>query len=139
MNIKRVYKCFSIAKNASLESTFKQHHLGAAIFYKGALLATGHNSNKTSPVQKHYNKLRNFDVNASYAINSLHAECACLNKVRYLEIDFSKVSIFVYREHKNGTKALARPCPACMKYICELGIKNLYYTTENGFAHEVIE
>lgn len=31
---------------------------------------------------------------------------------------------------------MARPCPACMSAIKELGIKNIYYTTDNGYAYE---
>lgn len=135
LSTKRIERGFSWAKEASLNSDFHQHHLGAAIVYRGSLLATGFNSNKTSPIQKKFNRERNFDVNASYAVNSLHAECACLNKIKYLDIDFSKAVLFVYREHKNGHKALAKPCPACEKFIRNLGIKEVYYTTEQGWEH----
>ena len=79
-------------------------------------------------------------VEASFAnTNSTHAECACLSKIRYLDIDFSKVKLYVYREHKNGVKALARPCPACQKMIKDMGIKEVWFTTENGFGYEWME
>ncbi len=135
----KIKRNFAKAREVSFNSNFKQHHLGAVFYYKGQILATGFNSQKTSPIQKKYNRERNFDVEASYAKNSLHAECACLSKVRYLDIDFSKAALFVYREHKNGQRALARPCKACMKFIKELGIQNIYYTTDNGWCHERIE
>lgn len=137
MNEKKIERGFAWAKTASYDSTFKQHHLGAAIVYKGNLLAIGHNSYKTSPVQREYNKLRNFDVDNW--TNSLHAEIHALNKVKNLDIDFSKVNLYIYRQWKSGKSALARPCPACMRMIKDMGIKNIYYTTEYGYCYEKIK
>lgn len=136
MNDKRINNFFRMARNVSLNSNFRQHHLGAIAVYRGNVLAIGCNSRKTSPIQKHYNKNRSFNVEASYATNSIHAEIACLTKIRYLDIDFSRVSLFIYREHKNGKKALAKPCPACTKFIKDMGIKNVYYTIEDGYVFE---
>ena len=48
------------------------------------------------------------------------------------EIDWKKVSIFTYRELKNGKPACSRPCIACMALIKDLGIKNIYYIDESG-------
>lgn len=126
------------AKRASYESVFPRCHLGAAVYYKGIMLAAGCNSTKTSPVQKRLNAER-FDTNQSGVVNSLHAEVTALNKVKYLDIDFSRATLYVYRELANGSKAMARPCPACMKYIKELGIKNICYTTADGIAEERVD
>jgi deoxycytidylate deaminase len=127
------------ACKASKESKFPRYHLGAALYYKGILLATGCNSTKTSPLQKRLNAEREFDPNQSGVINSLHAEIRALSKVKYLDIDFSKSTLYVYREYANGNKAMARPCPACMKYIKELGIKHICYSTSDGIAEERID
>lgn len=67
--------------------------------------------------------------------NSVHAEIACLTKIKYLDIDFSKVTLFVYREHKNGKRAVAKPCPACTKFIKDMGIRDVFYTIEDGWEH----
>ena len=48
------------------------------------------------------------------------------------EIDWKKVSIFTYRELKNGKPACSRPCVTCMTLIKDLGIKNIYFIDENG-------
>lgn len=136
---KRTKRYFNMAKAISQNSDFHQHHLGAVVIYRGGLLATGYNSTKTSPVQKQYNRARGYDVEASCAYNTVHAEVACLSKIRYLDIDFSKASIYIYREHKNGTKALARPCPACRKMIKDMGIKEVWFTTEDGYGYEYME
>jgi deoxycytidylate deaminase len=127
------------ACRASKESEFPRYHLGAALYYKGVLLATGCNSTKTSPLQKRLNAEREFDPNQSGVVNSLHAEIRALSKVKYLDIDFSKSTLYVYREYANGNKAMARPCPACMKYIKELGIKHICYSTADGIAEERID
>lgn len=127
------------ACRASKESEFPRYHLGAALYYKGILLATGCNSTKTSPLQKRLNAEREFDPNQSGVVNSLHAEIRALSKVKYLDIDFSKSTLYVYREYANGNKAMARPCPACMKYIKELGIKHICYSTADGIAEERVD
>ena len=135
---KRVKKYFLLAKEASKNSNFPQHKLGAVIIYHGVPLAIGYNTTKTSPVQKYYNKKRKgFDVEADYENNnSIHSEMMALNKVKYLDIDFNKTAIFIYRELKNGTPALARPCAACSQRIKDLGIKDIYYSSNGGWTHE---
>lgn len=139
-NIKKINRFLGMAKEVSVQSDFGKHKLGAVAIYHGSLLATGYNSCKTSPVQKRYNKERDYKVEAEYKnTNCVHAECSCLSKLRYLDIDFSKVKLYVYRQHKNGVKALARPCPACRKMIKDMGIKEVWYTTEDGFGYEWME
>ena len=136
-NTKKINRYLDMAKEASTQSDFNKHHLGAVAIYHGSLLAIGCNSCKTSPVQKRYNRAREYQVEANYKnANCTHAEVSCLTKLRYLDIDFSKVTLYVYREHKNGVKALARPCPACQKMIKDMGIKEVWFTTENGFGYE---
>lgn len=135
-NDKKVLRYLSLAKKASEFSDDENRHLGAIAVYKGIILAVGYNHRKTSPVQKKYNKYRNLDISSNKC--TFHAESHCLNKIKKLDIDFSKVSVFVYREHKNGTMALARPCEGCRKLIEDLGIKSFYYTTEKGWAYETV-
>jgi deoxycytidylate deaminase len=53
-----------------------------------------------------------------------------------LDIDFSKVELYVYRELRNGKMAMSRPCEACMAVIKKMGIKKIHYTTPDGFATE---
>ena len=102
-NTKKINRYLDMAKEASTQSDFNKHHLGAVAIYHGSLLAIGCNSHKTSPVQKRYNRAREYQVEANYKnANCTHAEVSCLTKLRYLDIDFSKVTLYVYREHKNG-------------------------------------
>lgn len=136
---KRIYHYLSLAKSACQYSDYTKARLGAIVVYKGKVLSVGWNSNKTSPVQKELNRLRSFDVEASNAYNTLHAEVACLLKVKDLDIDWGKASIFVYRIKKDGNSGLAKPCPGCGAYIKSLGIRNIFYSTNNGWAYERID
>lgn len=125
-----------MAKAASLESNCKQYHLGCVAFYRNTMLAIGYNELKTSPMQKKYNKYRGFDVEASDVRNSIHAEMKVLSKIKNLDIDFTKIELYIYREHANGSSAKARPCIACMKAIKDMNIKKIHYTTEDGWCTE---
>lgn len=76
------------------------------------------------------------EYNGTEPIATLHAEMSCLIQIKDMDIDFSKVELYIYRENKNGV-AMCRPCKACMKIIDDLGIKRIHYTTYGGFADEI--
>ena len=133
----RISKYFNLAKSASSMSDF-YCQLGCVVVYKGRyVISTGWSSTKSNPIQKEYDKYR-FEVNQSCVRSTLHAESMALNKIKNMDINFSKIQIFTYREHKNGTRALSRPCASCMAFIKDLGIKEFYYTVENGWGYEKI-
>lgn len=128
---KREESLFNIAKEVSTFSDFAGPHIGAVVVCGKTILSTGYNSNKTRPLQHRYNIYRHFnDYQSSIALG--HAEINALSRLIGKEIEWERVSIFVYRELKNGEKACSRPCSACMNLIKDLGIKNIYYTDEHG-------
>ena len=133
---------FELAKDCSEQSDYSgcsRARLGCVIAYKGTVLAKGWNADRTHPFQHKYNKVR-FDHNEShYFPDKVHAECMALNKIKYLDIDFSKVHIYIFRAFRGGGLALARPCPSCMAAIKELGIKHVHYTSTDGYCHEVLD
>lgn len=126
---------FRLARNISELSDFPRNHIGCVVVYKGKVIATGYNCTKTHPLQRIYNKERfQEDCNPHY----MHAETHALCSIRHLDIDWSKVSLYNYREHKDGSFGLARPCKSCMKLIRDIGIKKVCYTTDEGVAEEEI-
>lgn len=132
---------FKIARECSLKSDYTSNcssaRVGCITVYKGTILTKSFNSDKTHTIQAKYNKWRyNSEEAKKYLPSKIHAELGCIQRIKYLDIDFSKVHVYVYRETKNGKMALARPCPSCFAAIKELGIKNIHYSTENGFCHE---
>lgn len=66
----------------------------------------------------------------------IHAEINCITGIRKLDVNFGKVKLYVYRERSLGGKGLSRPCAACMAAIKDLGIRDVYYTTDDGFVYE---
>lgn len=112
---------------------------GCVAVYKGHIIATGFNTNKTHPIQLYYNRFRELNNDDKNLSPKLHAEINCLNQIRHFDIDFKKVKLYIYRVRKDRAYSLSRPCPSCMAAIIDLGIKNIYYTTDDGYAHEKIE
>ena len=126
---------FFFLKNISKLSDFKRVHIGCIVVEKHRIISSGYNSNKTCPLQKRYN-IERFSVDTPHC---LHAEIKALKPLlNNSEIDFSKVTLYTYRERANGKIGLSRSCPSCMKLIKDLGIKTIYYTTDDGYAEEKI-
>lgn len=69
----------------------------------------------------------------------LHAETDALLPLINSKIDLSQATIYVYRNMKDGMSGMARPCPRCMGLIKSLGIKRINYSTQDGFAEEIIK
>ena len=129
---------FKEAKKESLLSDYNGQHLGAvAVYGDKVILAKAHNSNKTNTTQYFYNRYRiGQKSNIMSKPPRSHAEVNLLRRIRFLDIDFSRVSVYIYRELKNGKLGMARCCPACMEALKSLGIKKICYTTDVGYAEE---
>lgn len=133
----RINHYLNLAYNACYYSDFAKARLGAVLIYKGKVMSVGWNSNKTSPLQKSLNKFRHYELDCGEAHHTLHAEVACLTKAKDLDIDWSRASLFICRIKKDGSRGLSRPCQGCQALIRSLGIKNIYYTTnDNGWCFE---
>ena len=129
------YKYFSKARQIAGISDFRKIHIGCVAVYQGQVIGLGCNANKTHPMQKFYNRYRQQPDNL---LPKLHAEISCLNQIKHLNINFTKVKLYIYRIRKDQPYGMARPCPSCMAAIKDLGIKNVYYTTDNGYVYEKI-
>lgn len=127
---------FKAAKAISGLSQFKQHRIGVVAVYRHKIISSGYNSYVTSPLQKKYNRFR---FNTDETLHTKHAELQCLLPLMNRhDIDFGRVSLYIYREHKSHEPACARPCDSCFALIKELGIRNIYYSNDGGFSHEEI-
>lgn len=136
-SIKRFFNCAKEVSYLNQSCGNRQGvSIGSIIVYKGRIISSGTNSEKTSPLQKRLNKYRGFDTNIGRQTN--HAEVNCITHVRE-DIDWSKAKLFIYREYKDGKPAMARCCPGCMQLVKSVGIRDIYYTTPNGWAKERIE
>lgn len=132
---KKINKYFDLAKNASKFSDFHKQKIGAIIVNKNHVVSVGWNTQKTSTMQKQYNK----SISKPWidtSPNCMHAEINVLQRLpKQLRDDLSKSHLFVYRE-SNGVKRLAKPCKACEKALRDFGIMNVHYTGLNSFVYE---
>ena len=130
------YKYFQKAHQIATISDYKKTHVGCVVVYQGQVIGLGCNCNKTHPIQKKYNRYRK---PSDSMLPKLHAEISCLNQIKHLDINFSKVKLYIYRIRKDQPFGMARPCPSCMAAIRDLGVRNIFYTTNDGYAHEKLE
>lgn len=135
MIFKNNEKYFNKARQVASISDYYKYHIGCVAIYQGQVIGLGCNCNKTHPTQKYYNKYR---IQSDNLLPKLHAEINCINQIKYLNINFSKVKLYIYRIRKDQPYGLARPCPSCMAAIRDLGIRDIYYTTNDGYSYEYI-
>ena len=126
---------FNVAKGLADLSTYERDKIGCVIVYHNKIISTGCNKNTTHPLQKKYNKYR--DIADCYP-HKLHAEVDAIKHIIDLDIDWSKVSIYIYRKLRSRPFGISRPCKSCMKLINELGIKHIYYTGNTDFQYEYL-
>lgn len=133
---RRDFKYFDKARQIAMISDYQKIHIGCVAVYQGNIIGIGCNCNKTHPRQKFYNKYRK---RSDTLLPKLHAEISCINSLKNLDINFSKVKLYIYRIRKDQPFGLSRPCPSCMAAIQDMGIKDIYYTTNDGHAYERLE
>lgn len=105
------YKYFAKARKAATISDYHKIHVGCVAVYQGQVIGIGCNSNKTHPNQKFYNRFRvpnEEDISMTF-MPKLHAEINCINQIRYLDINFSKVKLYIYRIRNDQPFGMARP------------------------------
>ena len=129
---------FSIARQVAENSDFTKTHVGCVIVYKNSVIASGHNTNKTHPMQKKYNRIRSGRLEDDGFAPKMHAEIMALSKLSEEDIDTRKLCLYTYRIRKDKDFGMARPCPSCMQAIKDMGIRKICYTTDDGYATETI-
>ena len=130
------YRFFQKARKIANISDYNRIHVGCVAVYHGQIIGIGCNTNKTHPAQKFYNRYRE---PSDTMLPKLHAEISCVSQIKNLDINFSKVKLYIYRIRKDQPFGLARPCPSCIAAIKDLGIRDIYYTTNDGYSYERLE
>lgn len=138
---------FREAYNEALKSDMGQFRTGCVIAYKGRVIGRGCNCSRSHPMQKRYNLMyRHYVpmVNAHANEHTLHAEMAALTSVDAscaMNVSWKDVKVYTYRIAVGLPRfqGPASPCPACAHALYDAGIRNVYYSTEWGFAHGVLD
>lgn len=128
------FKFFEHARQMAELSDFRRVHIGCVAVYGNKIIASGFNSNRTHPLQAKLNRFRSIEISN----HTIHAEISCLSHIWNANLSWNKVKLYIYRTRCDGRKGMSRPCPACMAAIKQLGIKEIFYTTMDGVAHEII-
>ena len=130
------YRYFEKARQIANVSDFAKTHVGCVAVCQGQVVGLGCNCNKTHPAQKYYNRYRE---QSDSLLPKLHAEINCINQIKHWNINFAKIKLYIYRIRKDQPFGMSRPCPSCMAAIKDLGIRDVYYTTNDGYVHERLE
>lgn len=111
-----------MAKKGFFLAKHKKKPVGCA-YVVGSKVIIGSNDIKTAPIAKEL----------GHRWERIHAE---VNVLKFLPEEDLGGTLFVYRQKKDGSLGLARPCDSCMVLIRRLGIRKIVYTTNGGFAVE---
>ena len=133
---KNDHKFFNKAKHAANISDYPKIHVGCVAVYHGSVVGVGYNCVKTHPLQERYNRYRESGHHCGWFAPKLHAEINCINSIRNLELQRSKIRLYIYRQRIDQDFGEARPCPSCMAAIRDFGIRDIYYTTDSGYCYE---
>jgi len=101
------------------KSNYKQK-LSAIIFDKKSIVSCEHNI-----VNSHR---RNLHPKKTQWPNSLHAEVLSILAAK---TDLKGRSILVIRINNSDELRYSRPCDYCYAYLCEVGLKTLYYVDKD--------
>lgn len=124
-------------KAAGQVSKLSDHRIqvGCVIVNKHRIISSGNNSaTKCHPIQKDLDT-REFNCECA---GKVHAESDAIIYCLKNNIDLKNATIYVYREHRDGSFANARPCSRCMSLIKKYGIRKIKYTTDMGYASEFV-
>lgn len=134
---KQQMRFFEKAAEIANESQFDRYHLGCIAVLKNKIIASSPNKLKTHPLQAKFDLLREFNCRSDPKnMHSLHAEIACLNALRYQDINYKDLELYIVRVRRDGNLGLARPCVACSQFIKDLGIRHVFYSTNYGYCFE---
>lgn len=126
---------FKAARSVS-ELSDHRHRIGCVVTMGHRIISSGCNSKtKCHALQAKLDK----EMFGCESLGPVHAEVDALLPLIRNRVDLSKASLYVYREHRDGSLGLARPCARCMQLIKQCGIKRIRYTTDMGYAVENVE
>lgn len=112
-------KFFDLARKLSKKSNHHQHKLGCVIVKRNRIIGLGFNQIKTHTKSNNEFKM-------------LHAEISALLGISYEDLD--GCDVYIYREHKNSIRAMAKPCSACEQALKMAGIKRVFFTIEDDYG-----
>lgn len=112
-----------ILKRLSIRSNHHSHQISCIIIRGGKIIGRGFNMIKTHPNSPHKD------------YKNIHAEFAAVLNANY---DVVGGTAIIFRQRKDGTLALSKPCTSCHQFLINHGIVEIIYSFENNFKMEKI-
>lgn len=120
---RKIHKFLDLAKKLSYKSSY-HHKIGAVVAKKNKIISLGFNKpNKTHPASPNRFKTYHAEFDAIIGIDKK---------------DLVGSTIYIFREHKNGNLASAKPCSDCAALIAHCGIKKVVYSDYNDIKEYVV-
>ena len=120
---KRQRRFFNLAKNIAHDSSYDKLRHGAVLVKGGSVISAACNKDNFSSFGSRFR-----DPDAGHGTH--HAELGC---VLGISRDVTSGSdIYVCRVNKQNEFRLSKPCRMCHDIMKHVGIKRVYYTTEDG-------
>jgi len=121
----KLNKFVKIAIEESKKSTHQQR-CAAVIFKRNKIISKGFNTSQksTKHLKKKFQKWP----------GTIHAEVDAIIKAK---TDLKRCSILVVRINKNEQLRLAKPCKYCQMYLEYIGIRKIFYTTNESVVKEL--
>ena len=135
MNLSKRDRAYFRSAQAVSELSDFRLHVGCVVVDKHRIISSGFNREKGHPMQAQMDRAT---FNCIDCLGKQHAEFSALLPLIKQKVNLSGATIYTYREKKDGTLGMARPCSRCMSLIKSCGIKRIKYTTDDGFASEVL-
>jgi tRNA(Arg) A34 adenosine deaminase TadA len=86
---------------------------------------------RNAPVSYGFNKMFKTHPRAvKYRFPFLHAELAAI--INANRADLNRATAYIARARRVSPMGLAYPCPVCMEFFREFGIKDFYFTQDDG-------
>jgi tRNA(Arg) A34 adenosine deaminase TadA len=132
----RHIKFLKTAYKEAQESSFSGFSLGCVIVDGNKIVGRGHNSEKSNPMQKYYNKTFKPYRKGKYSgrQHSLHAEMSAIRSLESQEYKNLRAYIVRISVGKDYGIGLAAPCAACAHALADAGVKEVFFSTDYGFG-----
>ncbi len=120
---KKVKRYFELARNMAYNSSYGKIRHGAVLVRGGSVLNTSFNKDKFNSFGSRF---RDHDT----GLATLHAEIGCV--LGLAKNVTSGTDIYVCRINKRGDFRYSKPCAMCHQALKHVGIKRVYYTTNDS-------
>ena len=119
----RLERYFDLTKNIAFNSQYGKIRHGAVLVKGGSVKNVSFNKDK-------YNSFGNRFRDKNRGPATMHAELGCiLGMSRNVT---SGSDLYVCRINKNGEFRYSKPCSMCHQALKHVGVKRVYYTTNNN-------